>query len=60
MNWVGVRLINVEKDRLEEYKMHHAAVWLEMLDALMHSPPDARSTNEDCCHLAPQSRPRPM
>jgi L-rhamnose mutarotase len=49
MNRVGFRLIKVKKDRLEECKKHHAAVWPEKLDALMHSPPDVRSTNEDCC-----------
>jgi L-rhamnose mutarotase len=27
-------LLKVKKDRLEEYKKHHEAVWPEMLDAL--------------------------
>ncbi len=27
-------LLQVKKDRLEEYKRHHDAVWPEMLDAL--------------------------
>jgi len=27
-------LLQVKKDRLEEYKKHHEAVWPEMLDAL--------------------------
>lgn len=27
-------LLQVKKDRLEEYKAHHKAVWQEMLDAL--------------------------
>jgi L-rhamnose mutarotase len=27
-------LLKVRKDRLEEYKRHHEAVWPEMLDAL--------------------------
>jgi L-rhamnose mutarotase len=27
-------LLKVKKDRLEEYKVRHAAVWPEMLDAL--------------------------
>jgi L-rhamnose mutarotase len=34
MKRVGFRLIKVKKDRIEEYKKHHAAVWPEMLDAL--------------------------
>jgi L-rhamnose mutarotase len=27
-------VLKVREDRLEEYKEHHAAVWLDMLDAL--------------------------
>lgn len=27
-------LLKVKQDRIEEYKAHHRAVWLEMLDAL--------------------------
>ena len=34
MKRVGFRLMKVKKDRIEEYKKHHAAVWPEMLDAL--------------------------
>ena len=34
MKRIGFRLMKVKKDRIEEYKKHHAAVWPEMLDAL--------------------------
>jgi L-rhamnose mutarotase len=30
-------LLKVREDKLEEYKMHHRAVWPEMLDALRRS-----------------------
>jgi len=30
-------VLKVKEDRLEEYKMHHRAVWPEMLDALRRS-----------------------
>ena len=34
MKRVGFVLKRVNKDRIEEYKEHHKAVWPEMLDAL--------------------------
>ena len=30
-------VLKVKEDRLEEYKVHHSAVWPEMLDALRRS-----------------------
>jgi L-rhamnose mutarotase len=30
-------ILKVREDKLEEYKMHHRAVWPEMLDALRRS-----------------------
>jgi len=34
MTRVGFRLMKVKKDRINEYKRHHAEVWPEMLNAL--------------------------